>query len=130
MGQAEAVTGISKDFQRWAKQQGCTAFKASRVFLEPLKAYHKEHGEEWEGTVDDGSQEAVNRERIIMLRKQQRKLDMEYQTASGELVRKTDVLEMQGKLIGRWLDIMKRCLSRTDFNLIAKQFQAAPFETL
>jgi hypothetical protein len=131
MSQAEAVSGIPKDFQQWAKKQGCAAFKASRVFIGPLQAFYKEHSAAWaEESSDDGSQEAVNRERIKMLKKQQRKIDMEYQLASGELVRKADVLELQGKLIARWIDIIKRSVSKADWNNISKQFQAAPFETL
>lgn len=131
MAQVEALTGISKAFLQWAKKNSCEAFRGSKIYLAPLKKFHEAHISEWEDlSSDDGSQASVNKERIIMLRKQQRKLDMEYQTASGELVNKADVLEMQGKLITRWIDIIKRTVSKAHWNAIANQFQAAPFETL
>jgi len=125
MSQAEAVSGIPKDFQQWAKKQGCTAFKASRVFIAPLQEFFKDHGEEWEGLDGDGTTEAVNRQRIVLMKKQERKLDREHQVAMETLVSKEAVKAQTAVIISKILFILKSSLSRHEFNQIASQFQQA-----
>jgi hypothetical protein len=132
MSQAEAVTGISKSFQIWAKKEGCEAFKASRVFLLPLREYYRSYHKSWQDAggseeVVVGSQEAVNRERIISMRRQQRKLDREHEVAMGSLVSVEAVKERQGKLVGALTGILKKTLSREDYNAVARQFQKVDF---
>ncbi len=130
MDQAESTYGISKDFQRWAKAAGCTAFKSSRVYLAPLKKFQDEHSTEWEAEQSggDGSTEAVNRERILVMRKTQRKLDREHDVAMGVLVDKENVKERSGKLLATLTGIMKKTLSKEDYNAITRQFQKVSFE--
>jgi hypothetical protein len=126
MMQAESMTGLTKDFMRWAKSRGCTAFRGSKIYIADLKAFNEENASEWEEqseSVVDGSQEAVNRERIISMRKQQRKLDREHEVAMGKLVDMDLVKEKTARYVGVLTGIMKKTLSREDYNACARQFQ-------
>jgi len=131
MAQAAAITGIPKEFQRWAKSKGCTAFKASRVFIEPLRKFWSENQEEFESVMEesnDGSSAAVNRERVLMLRKQQRKLDRDYEIQTETLISKESVKDRVAKMMGAITGILKKTLSRQDYNAVARQFQECNFD--
>jgi hypothetical protein len=130
MAQAATITGFPRPFLKWSKERGCDAFRGTKINLALLRKYHAENFGEFEleaEEINDGSQEAVNRERIISMRKQQRKLDREHEVAMGSLVSVEAVKEKQGKLVGALTGILKKTLSREDYNAVARQFQKVDF---
>lgn len=130
MAQAETELSIPKAFQKWAKKNGCPAFRGTQIFKDLLVKFWEENEETWrddEGEVE-GTQAEYNRERIKMLRKQQRKADREHEMAMGRLVQIDTVRDSLGAIMAALTAILKKTLTREDYNAVSKQFQKVDFK--
>ena len=117
MSAAEALWGIPVAEQRRAKGGGCSAFKGSRVFREPLILWLKENPPPAGAGDGDNLRAAKLRVQISLLENQLAK-------DRGELVAKAVVAEEWGFWIGALFEIIGRHADRDLFNRISTELKA------
>lgn len=116
MSAAESLWGIPVAEQRRAKAAGCTAFKGSRVFRDPLVAWLKTNPPAPGAGDGDNLRAAKLRVQIALLENQ---LERE----RGELVERELVKEFCGALVADIFSILSPILDRTTFNAVSAELR-------
>ena len=116
MSAAESLWGIPVAEQKRAKGAGCSAFKGSRVFREPLILWLKKNPPAPGAGDGDNLRAAKLRVQIALLENQ---LERE----RGELVERELVKEFCGALVADIFSILSPILDRTTFNAVSAELR-------
>ena len=108
--------GVPLALLKQAKEAGCPAFRGPRVHVAEYQAWTKEN---------PGGEASKETWQIQLIKKQCRRLDLQYQQQLGELVPRGELKDAMASALQPIIGTLERHLDKSAYNAVCRDVKAA-----